>query len=417
MMKSVLLLSALVATALAMAPLHKGDGSGPENDFVVVFHRNSTLEGRQKHMNMLGQQLDTESKITRNYNFQKFFGYAGTFSPATLEFIRSDEGVVEFVEQDQVATATVHGETNKNINLYPNGEDKAKKAERACATQREATWGLVRTAERDLRIDGVFNHDNEAGRNVEVYILDTGIYTEHTEFEGRAVWGFDAINNPSPRTDQNGHGTHCAGTSGSKSYGVAKSATLVAVQVLSATGSGSFAAVIEGIDWTAKDHTTKRNVCVANMSLGGGYSLALNRAVEEAIAAGCTFALAAGNENNNACFSSPASAPDGLTVSSSDNSDRRSSFSNYGECSNIYAPGSSITSTWIGSPYAINTISGTSMAAPHAAGVAAAILTENPTLTPSMVASLMSTTSTKDKLTDVQGTPNEIVYATCAKEE
>jgi len=415
MMKSVLVLSALVASALAAAPLHKGDGSAPENDWIVVFHRNSTMEGRAKHMNMMGAKLDTDSQIKRNFNFQKFFGYSGTFSPSMVELIRSDEQVVEFVEADMVATATVHSRTDENVHLYPHGEDKAT-AGAACATQREATWGLARTAERDLKIDGIFNHDDQAGRGVSAYILDTGVYTEHSEFEGRAIWGFDAVNNPSPKTDQNGHGTHCAGTVGSKSYGVAKAATIVGVAVLGASGSGSFAGVIEGIDWTARDHVEKRNVCVANMSLGGGYSLALNRAVEEAVRAGCVFALAAGNENNDACFSSPASTPDGLTVSSSDNQDRRSSFSNYGACSNIYAPGSSITSTWIGSPYAINTISGTSMAAPHAAGVAAKILTDNPTLTPMAVASLMSSTATKDKLSDTQGTPNEIAYATCAKE-
>lgn len=416
MMKSVLVLSSLVASALAMAPLHKGDGTAPENDWIVVFHRNSTMEGRAKHMNMMGTKLDTDSVISRNFNFQKFFGYSGTFTPAMVELIRSDEQVVEFVEADMVASTTVHGRTDENVVMYPHGEDKVNKGD-ACATQTEATWGLVRTAERDLKIDGIFNHDAQAGRGVTAYIIDTGIYTQHSEFEGRATWGFDAVNTPSPETDQNGHGTHCAGTVGSKSFGVAKASALVAVAVLGASGSGSFTGVIEGIEWTAKDHTTKRNVCVANMSLGGGYSLALNRAVEEAVRAGCVFALAAGNENNDACFSSPASTPDGLTVSSSDNRDRRSSFSNYGACSNIYAPGSEITSTWIGSPYAINTISGTSMAAPHAAGVAAKILTDDPTLTPMAVASLMSSTATKDKLSDTQGTPNEISYATCATQQ
>jgi subtilisin family serine protease len=285
MMNSVIVLSALVATALAMAPLHKGDGTAPENDWIVVFHRNSTMEGRAKHMNMMGTKLDTESVIARTFNFQQFFGYSGTFTPSMVELIRSDEQVVEFVEADMVASTTVHGRTDEHVALYPHGEDQVKKGA-ACTTQNEATWGLVRTAERDLKIDGIFNHDGQAGRGVTAYILDTGIYTEHSEFEGRAIWGFDAVNTPSPKTDMNGHGTHCAGTVGSKSYGVAKASTLVAVQVLGATGSGSFAGVIEGIDWTAKDHTEKRNVCVANMSLGGGYSLALNRAVEEAVKVG-----------------------------------------------------------------------------------------------------------------------------------
>lgn len=404
-------LFALVAAAAAIAPLHKGDGSAPENDWIVVFHRESTAEARDLHMASLNAKLDTGSAVKRTYNFQKFFGYAGTFSPAMVEFIRSEDHVVEFVEADMVATATVHGSTQENIVLYPNATG-AKKA--ACSTQLEATWGLVRTGERDLRLDGIYNHDDAAGRGIDAYILDTGVYLEHSEFEGRATWGFDAVNNPSPQTDRNGHGTHCAGTVASKTYGIAKAASIVAVQVLGASGSGSFAGVIEGIDWTATDHTTRRNKCVANMSLGGGYSLALNRAVEEAIRAGCVFVVAAGNENSNACLSSPASTPDAITVSSSDNSDARSYFSNYGQCCQIYAPGSSITSTWIGSPYAINTISGTSMAAPHVAGVAAKVLYDNPSLTPSQVQSKLSSDATLDKISDAQGTPNELAYGTCA---
>ena len=300
-------------------------------------------------------------------------------------------------------TLSAHVREQKPVNV-------TKKA--ACGEQYEATWGLVRTAERDLRIDGLFNHDNSAGLDVDAYILDTGIYLEHVEFEGRAIWGFDS-ESPSQRTDGNGHGTHVAGTVMSKTYGVAKKAQAVAVKVLSASGSGSNAGVIAGVEFVCTDHKKKANRCVANMSLGGGYSLALNRAVEEAVDCGCQFALAAGNENGNACLSSPASTPDAVTVSSSDNTDRRSYFSNYGICSHIYAPGSSITSTWIGSPYAINTISGTSMAAPHVCGVMAKIVGDDGRLTPSQVKEALSTTSTKDKIADVQNTPNELLYASC----
>jgi subtilisin family serine protease len=269
-------------------------------------------------------------------------------------------------------------------------------------------------------------------------------------------------------TDQNGHGTHCAGTVAAATYGVAKSANLVAVAVLGASGSGSTAGVIAGVEYVANDHQSKSNRCVANMSLGGGFSLAMNRAVTEAVTAGCQFAVAAGNENNNACLSSPASEEDCVTVrffffrqeftledaigshacsfeasrcvtngiplgcplflpvhtvncvqtlkvSSSDNTDARSYFSNFGLCSNIFAPGSSITSTWIGSPYAINTISGTSMAAPHICGIMATLIANQATQpTPAGLKSLLASTGTPDMIRDPQNTPNTLGYIGCA---
>jgi subtilisin family serine protease len=364
-------------------------------------------------MDTLKSKLAETSEIKFEYSFGKFFGYSAILSDTELQQIRTDERSVDFVEKTiEMHTQTV-GDTKKNINLYPNGE--APEAKKACVVQREATWGLDRIGERDLLIDGLFNHDNDAGRGVDAYIVDTGIYTEHSEFEGRATWGFDAVNSPSPKTDQNGHGTHCAGTVGAQTYGVAKSANLIAVAVLGATGSGSTAGVIAGVDYVANDHQAKSNRCVANMSLGGGYSLAMNRAVTEAVAAGCQFAVAAGNENNAACLSSPASEEACVTVSSSDNTDSRSYFSNYGICSNIFAPGSSITSTWIGSPYAINTISGTSMAAPHVCGVMATMLSNSATApTPAGLKSLLASTATKDLIRDPKNTPNDLAYIGCA---
>lgn len=406
-MLRLLAIAALVAAAAAVAPLHKGDGTAPENDWVVVFYKNSTLEQRSAHMAQLKTTLDESSKVTREYSFQRFHAYAATLSAATLAQVRAADHVVEFVEADQLMKTSMPLKEDVSANVDLDGKKGA------CGVQYEATWGLVRTSERELRLDGLYTHDDKAGEGVDAYILDTGIYLEHVEFEGRAVWGLDAVNNPPIQSDGNGHGTHCAGTVMSKTYGVAKKARAIAVAVLSAGGSGSTAGVIEGVAFVCTDHKAKQNRCVANMSLGGGFSLALNRAVEEAIDCGCQFALAAGNENGNACLSSPASEPKGVTVSSSDNSDRRSYFSNYGTCSDIYAPGSSITSTWIGSPFAINTISGTSMAAPHACGIMAKLVGDDERLTPSQVKEALSTSSSKDKLTDVQGTPNELVYAAC----
>jgi len=412
---SLLTLAALAAVAVSIAPLHKGDGTAPANDWIVVFYKNSTLEQRSAHMAELKTSLDDASKVTREYSFNAFHAYAATLSAAKLDAVRAADHVVEFVEADQLMKTSMplKEDVHANVDLHPESHHHGHGKKDACGVQMEATWGLVRTGERELRLDGLFTHDEQAGEGVDAYILDTGIYLEHVEFEGRAIWGLDAVNYPPIQSDGNGHGTHVAGTVMSKKYGVAKKARAIAVAVLSAGGSGSTAGVIEGVAFVCTDHKAKQNRCVANMSLGGGFSLALNRAVEEAIDCGCQFALAAGNENGNACLSSPASEPKGVTVSSSDNNDQRSYFSNYGICSDIYAPGSSITSTWIGSPFAINTISGTSMAAPHACGIMAKLVGDDERLTPAQVKEALSTSSSKDKLTDVQGTPNELIYASC----
>ena len=205
---------------------------------------------------------------------------------------------------------------------------------------------------------------------MKAYIIDTGIRTTHSQFGGRAISGYDAIDGALPAADCNGHGTHVAGTVGGSTYGVAKAVSLVAVRVLNCSGSGSTSGVIAGIDWVTGNHQAGQPA-VANMSLGGGASSSLDTAVRNSIADGVTYALAAGNDNTNACNSSPARTAEALTVGSTTSSDARSSFSNYGTCVDIFAPGSSITSAWHTSDTATNTISGTSMAAPHVAGAAA----------------------------------------------
>ena len=210
------------------------------------------------------------------------------------------------------------------------------------------------------------------------------VYLEHNDFERRAIWGFDSVDNPSPETDENGHGTHVAGTVMSKTYGLAKAATAVAVRVLGADGSGSYAGVIAGVNFVAKDGKGKK--AVANMSLGGGKSAAMNNAVAAAVKAGIPFVVAAGNEAQDACNVSPASEPSAITVMCSNSADNFCSFSNYGRCTDMIAPGQSITSTWINGPFSDNTISGTSMSAPHVAGVAAKIISASSSaMTPAQV--------------------------------
>ena len=270
-----------------------------------------------------------------------------------------------------------------------------------------ATWGIDRIDQANPPLDGKYVYAAD-GADVTAYIIDTGILTTHTEFGGRATEGFTAINDGGGATDCHGHGTHVAGTVGGSTYGVAQAVNLVAVRVLGCNGSGLTSGVIAGVDWVRQYHAPKS---VANMSLGGGFSSALNSAVTNAVAAGVTFAVAAGNENSDACFRSPASAANVLTVGSTTSSDAKSSFSNWGTCVEINAPGSSITSAYITSETATATMSGTSMASPHVAGAAAAYLSANASATPAQIASALVNNATDNVLTGLTSdTPNKLLY-------
>lgn len=230
-----------------------------------------------------------------------------------------------------------------------------------------ASWGLDRIDQRTLPLNNLYN-SAVTGAGVHAYIIDTGIRATHQEFSGRMGAGYDFIDTDPDPADCNGHGTHVAGTVGGITYGVAPDVTLHAVRVLDCGGSGTTSGVIAGIDWVIANHIKP---AVINMSLGGGVSTAMNDAVARAHAAGITVVVAAGNSNADACSHSPASAPEAITIGSTTSLDARSSFSNFGTCVDIFAPGSSITSAWIGNDTASNTISGTSMASPHVAGAAA----------------------------------------------
>jgi subtilisin family serine protease len=248
------------------------------------------------------------------------------------------------------------------------------------------------------------------GANVDVYIVDTGIYSAHSDFTGRMGVGFSAVNDGNGTNDCDGHGTHVAGTTAGTTYGIAKSATLIPVRVLDCLGSGLISGVIAGLDWIVGHHTAG-TPAVANMSLGGGASAALDAAVQNVINDGVVMAVAAGNSNANACNSSPARAANAITVGSTTTTDARSSFSNTGTCLDIFAPGSAITSSWIGSSTATNTISGTSMAAPHVAGVAAVLFGRFPTSTPAQIASMLRTSATPNVVTAAgTGSPNYLLY-------
>ena len=276
----------------------------------------------------------------------------------------------------------------------------------AFATQSNATWGLDRVDQRDLPLSGSFTY-TPTGAGVRVYIIDTGIRFDHAEFGGRAVSGYDVIDGGSA-DDCNGHGTHVAGTVGGSTYGVAKGTRLVAVRVLGCDGSGTLSGVIAGIDWVTANHVKP---AVANVSLGGGASSSLDDAVRKSISKGVTYAVAAGNSNADACNYSPARVAEALTVGASTSSDARASFSNYGSCLDLFAPGESITSAWYSSSTATATASGTSMAAPHVAGVAALYLEGNSGASPSTVMNAISSTATVDRLSNLAGSPNKLVYS------
>ena len=280
-------------------------------------------------------------------------------------------------------------------------------------TQTNAPWGLDRIDQRSLPLSGTFTYF-ATGSGVKAYIIDTGIRFSHTQFGGRATTGYDAVDGGSA-DDCNGHGTHVAGTVGGSTYGVAKSVRLVGVRVLNCAGSGTTSGVIAGVDWVTGNHLAGQPA-VANMSLGGGASSALDTAVNNSINDGVSYAVAAGNGDalgfpQNACNYSPARVAAAMTISATDSSDRKASWANYGSCVDWFAPGVSITSAWYTSDTATRTISGTSMATPHTAGVAALYLQGNPGASPATVRSTLYNLTTKNVVVSPgTGSPNALLF-------
>jgi subtilisin family serine protease len=313
-------------------------------------------------------------------------GFAADMSSATAAAMARDPGVA-YVEQDRVVSAA-------NTEPLQTGEP----------------WGLDRIDSR-AGLDRAYNY-SQTGAGVDVYIIDSGIRRTHVEFGNRAIDGFTSIADGNGSNDCYGHGTHVAGTVGGKSYGVAKSARLIAVRVLDCSGNGTVSSVVAGIDWVTRIHARPS---VANMSITTGGSKTLDNAVRSSIASGVSYVIAAGNGNKSgvaqdACDYSPGRVSEAMTIGATTLSDAKAPWSNYGRCIDWFAPGTGIAA-WIGGDAALASLSGTSVAAPYVSGVAALYLQANPTATPRQVRDALFSATTKGVVTNSSTANNNLLYS------
>ncbi|WP_284089047.1 S8 family peptidase [Acinetobacter pittii] len=273
-------------------------------------------------------------------------------------------------------------------------------------TQSNPDWGLDRIDQRNLPLDSAYSY-LQTGSGTTAYIVDTGILSTHQQFSGRVLSGYTAISDGNGISDCHGHGTHVAGTVGGSTYGVAKNVSLVPIRILGCDGSGASSNVIAGLDWILKNG---KKPAVVNMSLGGEANTSLDSAVENLFNNGYVMVVAAGNSNTDACSSSPARVSKAITVAATDSTDTRASYSNYGSCVDIFAPGSQINSSWIGSNTATKVLNGTSMATPHVAGVVAEMLQSTPTATPQTISTNLLNQASSNVVKNPSGSPNRLLY-------
>ena len=373
--------TAITAMGIAAQAAPAGEILGTNNpnaipdSYIVVFEKNTAASATA-----LAAKYEVKVEHTYQHALQ---GFAGTMSREAAQKLASEPGVA-YVEQNGKVQL---------LDTQPN----------------PPSWGLDRIDQRNLPLDSSYTYPNTAP-NVRAYVIDTGIRITHTTFGGRAIWGTNTTGDGND-TDCNGHGTHVSGTIGGSQYGVAKAIALTAVKVLDCGGSGSFAGVAAGVDWVTGDHATGAPA-VANMSLGGaGTNATVENAVRASINDGVVYAIASGNSNSDACNFTPARVLEAITVNASTITDARASFSNFGTCTDIFAPGESILSSYNTSDTATATLSGTSMATPHVAGGAALILSANPGMNPAQVAATMFANATPNVITNPgAGSPNRLLF-------
>jgi cerevisin len=396
----------------SLAPLIASDHphGTVNNSYIIMLKDDVTPSLKSNHLNFLYQLHRSDPLVAQFAGIQRVYegihGYAGHFPDSVIEQLRALPEV-DYIERDQIVRT-------QKVN-----------------TQKGATWGLSRISHRPRLTFGTFTrylYDDVAGEGVDVYVVDTGININHVEFEGRAFWGKTVPQNDVDE-DGNGHGSHCAGTIASRKYGVAKKANVIAIKVLGSNGSGTMSDVIDGVLWAATSAKKKAAAAdaefaatgrtnhkgsVANMSLGGGKSQALDTAVNKAVLSGLHFAVAAGNDNRDACSYSPAAAENAVTVGASTLGDARAYFSNWGPCVDVFAPGLNILSTYKGSSTATSTLSGTSMASPHTAGLLAYLLSiyPSPSFEPSFDSEDNLVSLTTDKLRSRSSSIYAVAHAT-----
>lgn len=304
---------------------------------------------------------------------------------------------------DTAATAFVEA-MKKNPKVLSVENDIVMKID--ATTQSNPDWGLDRIDQKALPLNSAYSY-LQTGSGTTAYIVDTGILSSHQQFSGRVLSGYTAISDGNGTTDCNGHGTHVAGTVGGSTYGVAKNVNLVPIRILGCDGSGASSNVIAGLDWLLKNG---KKPAVVNMSLGGDASTSLDSAVENLFDNGYVMVVAAGNSNTDSCSASPSRVSKALTVAATDNTDTRASYSNYGSCVDIFAPGSQINSSWIGSNTATKVLNGTSMATPHVAGVVAEMLQSTPTATPQTISTNLVNQASSNVVKNPSGSPNRLLY-------